>query len=154
MWSGSIIELIDARIREILATMPDDGGLGFSEDMDPVQYEHFCAAKLRRVGWDARVTTATGDQGVDIIAEALGKRMVVQCKLYSSPVGNGAVQEVIAGRQFQKANFALVVSNADFTPSARQLAQSAVVGLLHHDQLAELGRRLLLDLLQPQEAGN
>jgi restriction system protein len=64
-----------------------------------------------------------------------GTTLVVQCKLYSSPVGNKAVQEVIAGRAFENADMAAVVSNMAFTKSARVLAQQAGVDLLHHDEL-------------------
>lgn len=107
----------------------------FSPEMDPLGYERLVSDRLRDLGWDARTTVATGDQGIDVIAEKDGRKLVVQCKLYSSPVGNKAVQEVIAGKTFEQADLAAVVSNATFTPSAKQLASSAGVFLLHHDQL-------------------
>lgn len=105
---------------------------------DPVEYEQFCAAILERHGWTARRTKATGDQGVDIIAERSGLKVVLQCKLYGRPVGNGAVQEAIAGAQFERARIAVVVSNAAFTAAAQQLATTAGVLLLHHEQLPML----------------
>ena len=107
----------------------------FSDSMSPLEYERLVADRLRGLGWDARTTVPTGDQGIDVIAEKDGQKLVVQCKLYSSPVGNKAVQEVIAGKTFEQADMADVVSNATFTPSAKQLASSAGVFLLHHDQL-------------------
>lgn len=81
---------------------------------------------------------ASGDQGIDVIAEKSGTKVVIQCKLYSSNVGNSAVQEIIAGQIFENADFAAVVSNVDFTKSARQLASSSRVFLIHHEQLGEL----------------
>jgi restriction system protein len=33
-----------------------------------------------------------------VVAERDGVRLVVQCKRYAKPVGNGAVQEVVAAR--------------------------------------------------------
>jgi restriction system protein len=99
---------------------------------------------LRRAGWDARLTTITGDQGTDIIAERDGKRVVVQCKFYSKPVGNKAVQEVAAAKQHERADQAVVVSNAAYTKAARQLAGTTGVFLLHHDDLAGFdGKRAL-----------
>jgi len=108
----------------------------FDPRMDPIDYERHCALELGRAGWNALVTVATGDQGADVIARRAGKVLVLQCKLYGSPVGNDAVQQVIAARQFQSADLAAVASNQPFTRSAQQLAHVSGVFLLHHEQLA------------------
>lgn len=108
--------------------MPEDG----------IAYERYCANLLTQAGWQARPTQASGDQGADIIAERGGTRLVVQCKRYGKPVGNGAVQEVAAAARHWSATMAAVVSNAGFTPAARKLAATTGVLLLHHDDLAEL----------------
>lgn len=109
----------------------------FDPRMDPIDYERHCALLLQEAGWDARVTQASGDQGADVIAERRGQKIVVQCKLYSQPVGNKAVQEAFAAKQHQGADMALVATNADFTPSARQLASTTGVILVHHSQLGQ-----------------
>ena len=99
----------------------------FSPGMDPIAYEQMVADSLTDLGWQTRLTKGSGDQGIDVIAEMRGVKVVIQCKLYSSAVGNGAVQEAIAGKAFEKAAFAAAISNENFTPSARQLASSAGV---------------------------
>ncbi len=109
--------------------------LKFSDDMTPAQFEIFCAEALKRTGWDARVTMQSRDQGVDIVAEKDGRRLVLQCKLYASPVGNKAVQEVAAGRAHEKADYGAVVSNNRYTASAEQLAQTNGVMSLHYRDL-------------------
>lgn len=108
----------------------------FDPRMEPIDYEKHCALQLEKAGWATRLTATTGDQGADVIASRAGKAMVLQCKLYSSPVGNDAVQQVIAARQFQSADLAAVASNQSFTRSAKQLAGVSGVHLLHHEQLA------------------
>jgi restriction system protein len=108
----------------------------FDPRMDPVDYEQHCALRLKKAGWSTRVTPATGDQGADVIAHRGGRVLVLQCKLYGSPVGNDAVQQVIAARQYQSADLAGVVSNQQFTRSAKELAEVSGVRLLHHEQLA------------------
>ncbi len=110
----------------------------FSDVASGVGYEQFCAELLRKAGWDARLTKASGDQGTDIIAERSGRRVVIQCKFYTSPVGNKAVQEVVAARLHERADKAVVVSNATYTKAARQLAGTTGVLLLHHDELTSL----------------
>lgn len=105
------------------------------DTLDPIEYEMFCVHILTSIGWSARITKASGDQGVDIIAEKGTLKAVVQCKQYSNPVGNKAVQEVFAGKQHELADIAAVVTNSRFTKSAEELAHTCNVILLHHSQL-------------------
>lgn len=107
----------------------------FDPTMSPTEYERFCANRFSATGWATRLTKGSGDQGADIICEANNRRLVVQCKLYTGTVGNTAVQEVIAAREYEYADLAAVVSNAPFTPAARELASAANVRLLHHDEI-------------------
>ena len=55
---------------------------------------------MRQFGWDAHATQGSGDQGKDVIAKRDGVSSAIQCKLYSKPVGNKAVQEALAGAQY------------------------------------------------------
>ena len=121
------------------------GEVAYTDTMSPIDYEHFCGALLAQVGWSTRVTKASGDQGVDVVAEKAGKRLVIQCKKYSSPVGNGAVQEVHSAKLFERAGYAAVVSNAGYTRSAKELAHATSVHLLHHMDLPHIDRLLALD---------
>lgn len=111
-------------------------------DISPAEYERYCAGLLEEAGWNPIVLASSGDQGVDILAERNGKKLVVQCKYYSQPVGNGAVQEVHAGKAVHGADLACVVSNCDFTPGARIAATRTGVLLLHHNQLRDVARAL------------
>jgi restriction system protein len=97
---------------------------------------------LKVAGWDAQVTIASRDQGVDVIAEKAGKRVVLQCKLYSGPVGNGAVQEIAAGRAHERADYAAVVTNSRYTAPAEQLASTNGILLLHYRDLSKLDELL------------
>jgi restriction system protein len=88
------------------------------------------------------VTQATGDQGVDVIAMKNGMRVVLQCKKYSSPVGNKAVQEIVAGKIHEQAHHAAVVTNNTFTSSALQLASTNGVKLLHVTELSDFANTI------------
>lgn len=79
-------------------------------------------------------TKTSGDQGVDLIVTTGGKKIAVQCKLYSEPVGNSAVQEVIAGKIIYKCDYACVITNSTFTKSATDLANAAEVELLDYKE--------------------
>jgi restriction system protein len=97
---------------------------------DPIAFEEWCADVFRKAGWEARTTKRSGDQGSDIIMTKGGRKMVVQCKLYSSPVGNDAVQQVSAARMHEGADLAAVVALRGYTNSAKQLAATNNVYLL------------------------
>ena len=114
--------------------------IGDADIISGEHYETLCRNLLQAQGWHVDTTPVTGDQGADLIADAGGCRVVIQCKFYSKPVGNKAVQEAHAAVGYHAGDRAAVVSNATFTRSARQLAQANGVILMHHDQLADLGR--------------
>ena len=134
----SVDELIEREVFEYSRNHPAEM---LNVDLDlltPLAFEAYCAQILNENGWSANVTRGSGDQGIDIIGEKDGYKVVFQVKKYSSPVGNKAVQEAIAGKAFAAADLAYVVSNASFTPSAIALANTSEVGLLHYSELANL----------------
>lgn len=102
------------------------------------EYEVHCCLLLEKSGWETSRTSSIGDQGVDILARKNGKVLAIQCKYYSSPVGNKAVQEVVAGIRHYSADMGAVVSNAGYTSSAKTLAKSNDIYLLHHFDLEKI----------------
>ena len=106
-----------------------------AEGMTPIEFEGACAAVLRSLGWNASATQGSGDQGADVIATKDGRRLVIQCKLYTGVVGNKSIQEVIAARIFYKADLAVVVCNSAFTKSATTLATASGVETLLFGEL-------------------
>lgn len=136
----NFIELIESRVSAYsnAAKVTE-----FSDAMSPYDYERYCANLLSDIGWNARATKASGDQGSDVIAEKKGVRIVLQCKLYTQPVGNKAIQEVFAAKSHEQAHYAAVVTNQTFTRSARQIATTTGVNLLHHDQIQSWAQSIL-----------
>ena len=107
-------------------------------DLTPREFEHHCADLLAARGWRVTLGRGSADQGVDVLARKGGRSLVLQCKLYTRPVGNRAVQEALAGRGYAGADAAAVVSNASYTPAAHALAARVGVMLLHVSDLAGL----------------
>ena len=69
-----------------------------SGSMTGREYEDLCGKILKSKGWLVKHTPASNDQGADLIASRENLKICIQCKRYSAPVGNKAVQEVIAGK--------------------------------------------------------
>ena len=98
--------------------------------MDGLKFEEYCANILRSQGYKhVKVTKASGDQGVDVLAFRKRKKYAIQCKYYSEPVSNTAVQEVLAGKLYYKCDEAIVMTNSTFTQSAKELAEKTGVEL-------------------------
>lgn len=109
--------------------------------MNGHQYEQKCAKKLKRHGFrKIEITRESGDQGIDIIAYRKRKKYGIQCKYYSYPVGNHAVQEAFAGAKYYDCDIAAVMTNASFTKSAKTLANRTEV-LLWSDNKIPFSRR-------------
>ncbi len=106
------------------------------DDMEGHDFEQFCANLLKRNDFEeVRVTQASGDQGVDILAEKDGIRYAIQCKNYSSKLGNAPVQEIYAGKTFYHCHVGVVMTNTTFTQSAIDLAEATNVILWDREKL-------------------
>lgn len=110
--------------------MLEDSTLDSEIPMDGIAFEHWCARQLETQGWIVAVSKASGDQGTDVVAERDGKKVAIQCKRYTNPIGNKAVQEAFTGAQNVDAGESCVVGTGGFTASAKQIAAKTGVKLL------------------------
>ena len=89
------------------------------------EYEKFVASHISVYGFHGvKITKGSGDFGADLIAWKNGKKYAIQCKYYSNPVGNSAVQEVVAAKAYYGCQKAAVITNNRFTSAAKTLANS------------------------------
>lgn len=106
------------------------------DELDGQSFEIWCAELLADNGFEnVRVTKGSGDQGVDILAEKDDVRFAIQCKLYSSPLGNRPVQEVFAGKTIYNCHVGVVMTNSTFTSGAKEAAEKTGVILWGADRL-------------------
>lgn len=110
------------------------------DSMTGPDFESYFMNVLKRLGYTSVYgTPATGDQGADITAKSKdGKLIVIQAKRYAGPVGNAAVQQVLAAVHFYAGDEGWVVTNSTFTPAAKELAQRTGIRLIDGHQLARL----------------
>ena len=81
--------------------------------------------------------------GADVIAYKDNVKYVIQVKFYSNPVGNKAVQEVVASIGMYKADKGMVVTNSTFTSSAVELANVNNVELVDGNKIEELKKEIV-----------
>ena len=60
----------------------------------------------------------------------------IQCKRYSKPVGNKAVQEVVAAKMLIGANYGCVIATGGFTKSATELAKTTGKSLIPAESIS------------------
>jgi hypothetical protein len=107
--------------------------------MEGIEFENYCISLLKKHGFtDLQTTQASGDQGVDIIGYKNGAKYAIQCKRYSSPLGNSPVQEVAAGKTYYDCQIAAVITNSTFTAGAKDLAEKTGVLLWDRSVISAL----------------
>lgn len=109
------------------------------DSMDGHQFEYFCADIVKKNGFsNVEVTQGSGDHGIDILAEKDGITYAIQCKCYSSNIGNAAVQQAHTGKSLYRKDIAVVLTNRYFTPQAKEEAQALGVKLWDRDKLNDM----------------
>lgn len=109
------------------------------DSMNGHDFECFCADLLKKNGFsNVVVTQSSGDHGIDILAEKDDITYAIQCKCYSSNIGNAAVQQALAGKKFYQKDIAVVLTNQYFTPQAKDEARIFGVKLWDRDKLHDL----------------
>lgn len=111
-------------------------------EMSGTEFEDHVAWIARGCGVPVIMTPLTGDWGVDLIVGRRPNRIAVQCKRQARPVGTGAVQQVVAGAPMQDCTQTMVVTNHEFTPAARKLAELHGCVLVGGAELTQLGRTI------------
>lgn len=108
------------------------------EDIDMMNgydFEDFLCLLFQEMGYSSRKTPRSNDQGCDIILERKNERIIVKAKIYSSKVGNSAIQEIFSAISYYSANKGIVVTNNYFSPSARELAKFNQIDLIDRSKL-------------------
>lgn len=106
------------------------------DNMEGHQFEYFCADILKKNGFaNVEVTQGSGDHGIDILAEKDGITYAIQCKCYSSNIGNAAVQQAHTGKSLYHKDIAVVLTNRYFTAQAKEEAAALGVKLWDRDKL-------------------
>ncbi len=134
-------------------------GMKDVDHMTGEEFEYFLCTYFKELGYKAKTTPMVNDYGADVIACKDGEKIVIQAKRYKENVGIKGVQEVIGAREYYKADKAMVITSAYFTPNAKNLAQSGKVELWDRTKLKSVmqqvqGRVLIDEIKKEQEYQN
>ena len=117
------------------------------ESMNGTEFERFCVDMLNHSGYsNVRMTSASGDHGIDILADKDGIKWGIQCKHWKQQthVGNDVIRDTYAGKAFYHCDKAAVITTSTFTRKAVECAKE--LDILLWD------RSILLDMIDTTEA--
>jgi uncharacterized membrane protein YqaE (UPF0057 family) len=110
--------------------------------MDPLQFEALIRHLLERMGFQASLTKASHDGGIDIEAvnpqPVVGGKLLVQCKRYDQVVGAAAVRDLYGAVTDARATKGILVTTSHFSPDARRFAEGKPIELIDRPQLEAL----------------
>ena len=136
-----LVAVIVAAAVAIVSRAQSDARVDMSEVdlMRGDEFERYVAGLLRKNGFsNVQLTKASGDYGVDILANKNGERFAIQCKRYARNVGVKPVQEVYSGAAMYGATSYAVITNMYFSDNGRALASRLGVQLWDRDRLGAM----------------
>lgn len=112
------------------------------DTIDPYEFESLIARLLEKMGLEVKETKRAGDGGIDVIARSdepiTGGLFAVQCKRYSSKVGEPKVRDLYGVVHHLNASKGILITNSDFTRQAREFAEGKPIELIDGDRLRKL----------------
>lgn len=115
-----------------------------------LDFERQVHALLKKMGFEAEVTRASGDGGIDIIAHSrehiTGGKYIVQCKDWSSPVGEPPVRDLYGVVTAENANKGILITTSTFTAPALKFAEGKPLELIDGTKFSILLKQYNLGL--------
>lgn len=112
-------------------------GLYEIDRMTKKDFQHFCRQLLKKVGYQVQ-RPRKAREWIAFILEEDGVRKAVMVRQYAGIVGVRPVERAAGGAARNDCAGAIVLTNREFTPEARQRASQLGVELWDRDKLADL----------------
>lgn len=93
---------------------------------------------------DVKITQASGDYGIDILAKKKHVFYGFQCKRYQKNIGVNAIQQAYGGISYYNLDQAIVITNSYFTEAAYQLASVNDILLIDRQKLFKMLKKAKL----------
>lgn len=107
------------------------------------EFELLLVRLFESMGYIVEHCGKIGDQGGDLIINKGQERILIQAKRYSGSIGNKAVQEAVAAKNYYDCNRSVLIGSSDFTSEAIELAKFNNVRLIGKKELQELIQKYL-----------
>jgi restriction system protein len=116
--------------------------IGDIDGLDGYEFELLVMRLLKEMGLEVEETKKSGDGGIDVLARSeepiTGGLFVVQCKRYSSNVGEPQVRDLYGVVNHTNASKGILITNSAFTQQARRFAEGKPIELIDGERLKDL----------------
>ena len=132
-------------------SMSDDALKAALRNLSGREFEEYLEQLWTARGWDASVTSHSGDDGVDVMAtktDSITVHCAIQAKHRSDEagtVGSSTVQKYAYLHQKSNVDVVVLATTGGFTDSAKQSAQTANIKLIDLDEVVRLTKDVASD---------
>lgn len=107
--------------------------------LSPNGFEEYIGDLIEALGYQrVNIRGASGDQGIDILAEKDGERVAIQCKRYKGMVGPHAVRELMGAMGSADAQRGLLITTGVFSIQAEKMVGEAQIEMIDGNKLMEM----------------
>lgn len=103
-------------------------------DLSPSDFEDLVSNLFSRMGLETRLTRASRDGGVDVVAfdtrPVLGGKVVIQAKRYKNTVGVSAVRDLYGTMLNEGASKGIIVTTSSYGPDAYEFSKDKPLELI------------------------
>ena len=125
------------------------------------EFEEIICYLFNYFKFKAKTTRKSGDYGVDVFAEYKNCKYCIQTKLYfGHKVGSSAVQEINTGKNYFSCDYAIIITNSQYSKQAVDMATKLEVILFNRNDLIKLlenfkinNKRYLIKLMEEKING-
>jgi SNF2 family DNA or RNA helicase/HJR/Mrr/RecB family endonuclease len=121
--------------------------------LNPNLFEASIAALYKKQGFDIYLTPYSNDKGVDVVVMKNGENYLIQVKQTKSLVGNEAIQEICASKNYYQNHFKeqfklCTITNNDYSSSASILGKSNNIELFNRSHLESMVNKNNITILE------
>ena len=113
--------------------------------MTGYQFEDELAALYSKLGYETKVTSGSGDGGVDVFMTIDQKTIVLQCKRHSRPLGPAPVRELFGVMNHEHADEAILACTGGFTKGARDFVSDKPIRLVELHEIIQMAKKIADD---------
>lgn len=107
-----------------------------------ISFENQVLQLVQSMGFIAETTKSSGDGGIDIIAHSkqplMRGKYIIQCKDWSSPVGEPPLRDLYGVVHAERANKGILITTSTFTIHAIRFAEDKPLELIDGEEFNEL----------------
>ncbi len=106
--------------------------------IDPVELEDLCILLFAKLGYEAKSTPASHDNGVDGFLRKDGSLTILQCKRYKGTIGEPAIRDLYGAMAHFGAKDGIIVTTGTLTNQALNWIGSKRIRVIYTKELTKL----------------